>query len=507
VSSSAVKVARGSLFLLLGDTFKIPVAFAVLAYMTRLLSLTELGTVMGYGILVRLFQLCSDPGLSSALTVFCARGIGEGQSVRGLIVKVVLMGVCLSSVAAVAMLFSAGIFPALLPEVISSPDLLRFVALDTFLSSMDPYMDGTLLGMKNFRGLTSTQVFSYAINQLTGVIFISIGLGPLGVILGWVIGDSASVASATFLILRRLREQLPLSPINFSTRSIFEFAIPVYGIDLIAFVAESFDKLYVLAAFQVEQLALYGVALSIFTSIVGFRDIVLSVILPHFSEQYAREGKDVLRNEARDASRYIYVIFTPVCMGLAAISGPLLSLYAGPNYSEGATSLMVLCVFGSLALFSSGFREAHYALGKTGIVAIIAAISTVIGITLSLILAQPFGILGIALARGAGSVTAALLLWQGLRRFLSLKLNLAFLGKVVLISWVMFFVVYIAEQIRYSSYLIGVYIGLGIAMYVGLSRALHVFRKRDFNVTRELLGPKLAPLVDFAERIIGSKSQ
>jgi hypothetical protein len=55
----------------------------------------------------------------------------------------------------------------------------------------------------------------------------------------------------------------------------------------------------------------------------------------------------------------------------------------------------------------------------------------------------------------------------------------------------------------YSSYLLGAYVATGIVAYVAFSRKFHVFRTRDFMVTRELVGSRLAPLVGYAEKVIG----
>jgi O-antigen/teichoic acid export membrane protein len=503
VSSSAAKVARGSLILLLGNTLKVPITLVAIAYMTRLLSLAELGTVMGLGVLVSLFQLCTDPGFSKALTTFCAEAIGKRKNARGLIAKVTVVGTGLSFTAATAVFLSAGSLTALLPELALSSHLVQFVAIDIFLSSLGPYMDGILVGMSDFRAITYSGISSHAIMQFSGLFFITIGMGPLGVVLGWILGDSASLIFTFFLVLRDFGIHASLSPFSFDIRSLLAFALPLYGIDLIGFLAGSFDTLYVLAAFSAEQLAIYAVALSIYTGISGLPTIVSSVLLPHFSEQYARVGTQMLQNEARDAARYICLIFLPTYLGLAAVAKPALALYAGPSYSEGAFVLMVLCVLGALTLFSSGFGQVFYVLKKTRLLAYIAAAATAVGIALALALAQPLGILGVAIARGVGSITMALLLWQGLRKLLSVRLNLSSLAKVLLTSLIMFFAVYIVQMMYYSSYLLGAYVAIGIVAYVAFSRKFHVFRTRDFMVTRELVGSRLAPLVGYAEKVIG----
>jgi O-antigen/teichoic acid export membrane protein len=507
VLSSAAKVARGSSSLLLRDTLKIPALLLTLAYLTRMLSLTELGTILGLSVIMQIFSAGTDPGFSNALVVHCAEAVGRKQSPRPLILRVSLIGTVLSSIASLGFFVVGMGLTGFLPKMASPSDIIYLASLDLFISSLAPYMGGSLLGLQDFKSSAIIDTVGYFAKQLTGVALVASGMGVYGVVLGWVFGDSLYLIEALIVVGRDSTLYSTLPPFEWDIRSLLIFSLPIYGSLLIEFLSGWFDRIFVLAAFRVEELAIYTVALSIFNGVAALPGIVSSVLLPHFSERYMTGGEQTLRNEGRDAARYITLIFAPFYLGLGAVALPVITIFAGPSYANGALILMVLCIFGGLTLPSSGFDELMLALKKTRFIVISAVVSTVTLVILSLVLGPWLSITGIAIARGIALVAVFLVMWWGVRTLLALELKARALAKILFCGFAMFLVVFTVQQLFYSLYMLILYLILGVVSYAILLKAFRVLRRRDFDVMRELVGSRLRPLIDFIEMLIGTSSR
>jgi len=123
-------------------------------------------------------------------------------------------------------------------------------------------------------------------------------------------------------------------------------------------------------------------------------------------------------------------------------------------------------------------------------------------VLLSLLLVGPFGILGIAIARGITfPIDYAIEFWS-LRIHLSLRLDVASLSKILLCGLTMASVVYGVERAFHATQLLGIYVAIGAASYLGLVRQMRLARRRDFEVMKELLGTKFSSVVDVAEKLV-----
>ena len=88
-----------------------------------------------------------------------------------------------------------------------------------------------------------------------------------------------------------------------------------------------------------------------------------------------------------------------------------------------------------------------------------------------------------------------------LKALISLRLDMMTLSKILFCGMAMGVMVYEAQQVWYSIELLGVYVVIGTVLYSGLVRQMRVLRKRDFDVTRELVGSRFKSVVDIAEKL------
>jgi O-antigen/teichoic acid export membrane protein len=502
MASSAVRIAHGSLFLVIGNTLRIPIGILTLAFFARSLSLVEMGIVVAFEILLQFLQLISNPGLSRSITTYAAEGLGKGQNVSALVRKLILAGAGLSLCTSLILLLVLGALPSIISGTRVPERILQLLSLDTFFFCVAPYMDSSLLGLRDFKSLSATELTSYAVRQFAGVAFVASGLGVQGVVEGWVLGDGIYLLGAVLAMERNLRRYSSLPRFTVGTRELVTFSASVYGSRLIDFASKWFDRIFVLAVFSIEDLAIYNVAYSIFSFAQSLPDALSGTLLQHYAERSGSGNQSLMNAESAAATRYAALLFTPAFLGLAAVSNPAILLIAGPRYSSAAVLLGVLSGIGALTVSSPGFEQIFYVIKKTNVYVILAIAEALGGLLLSLLLTGPLGMLGIAFARSISLVLVFVIGLTALKELTSIRLQTRSLVKIFLCSATMAMVVYTAEQVYYSLVALPLYIAIGAITYFILVWRMRLLRKRDFDITRELLGARAAPFIDILEKLV-----
>jgi len=502
MASSAASVARGSLILVLGGALAAPINLVALAFLARTLAPQEMGALFAFDTIAHLFALASDPGLSTTVTTYSAEGIGRGRNVSGLIRRVISIGVVLSSVVAFAVLVAGAALFEITLGIRVSAELLLILCAYVFLISLAPYVSGPLIGFEDFKFMKLAYATSVAVGQTAAVGLVLAGFGVFGVLLGWALGSLMCLIVGVFALLRDLGKCSSLPPFAPTYRELVKFSLPLCASDIVEYGSKWFDRILVLAALPIEKLAVYSMAYSIYSTASGLPAAVSEALLPHFAKSYGRHGMSLLKAESEDAARYVAVIFTPLFMGLAAVSGAAISLFAGPGYSDGAVVLAILCVFGAIALPRSGFTSVFSVVKETRVYVVAAMAASIGGVLTGLILSTPFDIVGIAVARGIALFAAyAVELWS-LKVILSARLRASSMVRILSCGAIMAIAVFGVERIAHGVQFLGVYLVTGILAYALLVRQMRLLRKRDFDVTRELLAHRFGRLVDFIEKAV-----
>jgi O-antigen/teichoic acid export membrane protein len=138
--------------------------------------------------------------------------------------------------------------------------------------------------------------------------------------------------------------------------------------------------------------------------------------VPTASRYVATEDDRRLRELAVRGSRYTLALFVPLCVTLMVMSKPIVGVWLGDRYTDGAAAMSILVsywlVYGALIVtpgFLVGAGEARTA-GRT------LAAAAVVNLVLALILTPKLGVEGPAVATaGAFAVALPLLLRTGLR--------------------------------------------------------------------------------------------
>jgi len=269
------------------------------------------------------------------------------------------------------------------------------------------------------------------------------------------------------------------------------------------------DKL--LAFFQqgLSNLGVYNVA-TVGAAVASFAPTaVTNVLVPTLGSLRPDEGAR-RRELMRNYTRYIIFIAAPMGAGLAAVSPFLLQLF-GREYLSAAPLLAVISVsvaFTSVgAVYSSDLLIGAriYLFSVANIVGLVALV------TLALVLVPLFGLLGIAIARGAMLVLAMTTLAYFVRGQGDLVLDGRGYLKSSAASVVMGVAVYgfldalttVLPLGRGATALASLAsILLGFVLYLVLMKYLGGFGPSDLEFLRELLPRRLSWVVELAKKLL-----
>ena len=130
--------------------------------------------------------------------------------------------------------------------------------------------------------------------------------------------------------------------------------------------------------------------------------------MPYYGIRYGENNHEAVRLGVQRASRYTMFITFPLRLGLAVLSRPLSSLFAGELYASGGVVLVVLCCFGLIHGVHAPLRSIFLIYERTGLI----IWRNVLSISFSMLLLPfivGFGLVGLAIVTGVAMLLSALI--------------------------------------------------------------------------------------------------
>lgn len=147
------------------------------------------------------------------------------------------------------------------------------------------------------------------------------------------------------------------------------------------------------------------------------------VVAPMFSRHQNRNDHSGTIDLYQTATIWLVLFSTPVFI-LLAIFGPVALSVIGPEFTVGASALIVMCAGALATLFAGNVHSVLLMSGRSGLAALNKLIVVLVTVFLILLLAPRFGIIGAAIAWTTASVLDALLALIEVRFLLKLRISL-----------------------------------------------------------------------------------
>lgn len=496
------RVVKGSVYLATQSLVTTLMGAVALAFMARILTLTEMAVTVVLTFTLEAAQILTDLGWGRGLTKHIAEYRGRNADYTTISFTGLLMKMMTASLAAAICVLAAPYLSELLLKTAEYALVFQLLGIDIVFICVNMTMGEVLLGLNKIREIAAINVMTTFSRQASAVVFLLYGYGLTGVVVGWIIGDSAQMILNTLIVVRGKHVKMhPIKRVATHTRILATFSWPLFLTAGIAFVYGWFDRALLLVYVPLGEVAVYSVAHKAFTAFQGTPHALSNTLFPYYSEQYGRDEQEKTIASVRATTRYITLLYTPLALGLVVTANPAITLFAGSIYASGDVILAILSFFGAVTSIGIAFRILLVVYNMTPTVLLVNIASIVVGIVMLPVLVPSLGAKGMAIVKGTIMIVSFVLATVALRRRIPIRFDKEAIWKSWSAAIVMLLAVWLIGQIYFSQYLLPIYILIGGVVYVIALRILKAVNRSDMQLIRSLMGNRMTFMVDILEKI------
>ncbi|MBY0289796.1 MAG: polysaccharide biosynthesis C-terminal domain-containing protein [Mycobacteriaceae bacterium] len=179
---------------------------------------------------------------------------------------------------------------------------------------------------------------------------------------------------------------------------------------------------------------LFTAAVTVAEMAVQLPPLLLSALLPRFSEQHGLGAQDDMQRLYRTMTALIAMLIVPLCAGLAAIAPVLVPLLFGDEFRGAAPVASVLLIAAAISSLGVTTLYLLQSIGKTGFLLMSNGVGLIGTVVLGFVLVPHFGLIGAAWSRGLVQVSVVLIETWYVTRKLGISPPYRALGAIALAS-------------------------------------------------------------------------
>jgi O-antigen/teichoic acid export membrane protein len=228
--------------------------------------------------------------------------------------------------------------------------------------------------------------------------------GIPGALAGYVAGNILPAAR----VFRLLRTKPNVSAAL--RRQVIRFALPSWATAVIGGLVFGRTEIVFLQHYTgLAAVGLFAAAATVAEMAVQLPPLLLSALLPRFSEQFGQGAHEHMQRLYRTMTALLALVIVPLCLGLAAIAPVLVPLFFGTEFADAAPVASVLLIAAAVSSLGVTTFYLLQSMGKTGFLLLSNGVGLVGTIALGFILVPHFGLLGAAWSRGIVQVMVVLI--------------------------------------------------------------------------------------------------
>ncbi|MBX7450653.1 flippase [Mycolicibacterium sp. 3033] len=286
----------------------------------------------------------------------------------------------------------------------TSPDVVIAVAAVWFVSWKlgDLYLF-YLRGEQRFGEVAKLS----AVSALLKVLMFALGawlFGIPGALVGYIAGNLLP-ASRVFRLLGRKPRVTPTL-----RREVIRFALGSWAVGVIGSLVFGRTQVVFLEHYStLTAVGLFAAAVTVAEMAVQLPPMLLSALLPRFSEQHGAGDQEHMLRLYRTTTALIAMVIVPLCLGLAAVASVLIPALFGAEYADAVPAAVVLLIAAAVSALGVTTLYLLYSTGKTAFLVISNGLGLVVTIALGFVLIPRYGLMGAAWSRAIAQVLVVLL--------------------------------------------------------------------------------------------------
>ena len=479
--------------------------FYIVVTKTNALTPTDLGVLSILSFLASTFSLFTLLALPTALTRFASESLGKDQlkeaaAIQKTATRVILI---LSILGFAITAFSSETISQYFWGTPTYAPLIILMAIHALLFNLTTLYNSSLRALCLFGKMAAVSLIYIVSSRTVAAVLALFHLSIPGVLTGYIAGSLIAVAVA----IAYTRGKLPSSSNSAPIKPLLHFSFPLFLSSLTLLVLNWAD-IAILASLT-SNYALVGIYRIVVSSIGILSVIYLPItitILPALSARYRLENPKGVSEILRVASRYLFYVMFPSCLGLATIAPTALAFFYGPDYASGATPLAILSISVIIFALYSLLTTTLTALGKTKQVLKISVARALSTIALLIALVPFLQAVGAALTRLTVQAISLTLAIYILHKYVKVQLDKEAVWKSAIASIATIPFLF-ALELTISTKLptiqtLAIEILTAAAIYISSLYILKALNNQDFELLRQTFPKPLTKYVDILESII-----
>lgn len=479
--STIKKIIKGSLYFFIGAVFAKGIAFLIQIYITRQLSVKEVGLFFSMFAFLSFIIPFRRFGTSAAMTTFISEYKTKKQF--GKIKSIIYSAFTFQLIVSIFFVLVFWLVSPILAKHFFKEDSTKlFRIFSIFIITTIFYnIDAIFRGFQKSKLYALVEPVKNFLILVFIFIFFNLGLGILSPIL-------AHVLSGVFLLLLfipSLKKMFDFKVKLIQKKKIFitmiKYGAPLVFVGTAGKFVSYFDTLLLTSFSKLEAVGIYNIILSsslLFTFIPTTMGILLMPIVSELRSK--KEHKKIIFGMSL-IYKYTFLFLMPALFAVITFSNVLITLVYGKGYLPGDMSFKILLV-GVIFLSIKMLNEiALVGLKKTKQVMKINIYSAIINIILNLILIPFYGIIGAAIATSISFLLGMILSLYYIKININIKFPLLKWLITLVCSGIFLLVIYLIKQIHISNVWVDIIISLGISgiIYIFLTHTLRLWNFKE----------------------------
>jgi len=361
---------------------------------------------------------------------------------------------------------------------------IQIIGLGAHIQTLMTFFDAVIRSLQQFGKLAKAKFVANVISRIVALIlFFFVGFnGYLG---GLVIGNVLTLIMLVYYSRHHLYLNATFSE---DYKYLIRFSLPYYLSNITRYFLMNIDK-YIIGLFlEPSYLATYFVASKIVEYLKQIIDSLINPIFPKIAE-FKAGNIDRIENAFSKSFRYLTFLFVPLSVGGAALSYPILYLYGGARYTDGAIILAILFISMIGYTYTGLLGVNIHVMAKPMDKLNIDLAGGIINIILSFVFVYLLKDTGVAIAKLVAYFGSVLVGYFILRRIFTLKFDLMALKLSMIASSIMALIIVIPQIFIHDLRFIPIYISLGMTAFFLI--LLPRLQQSDKELVRSLLPKKL----------------
>jgi len=430
------RLLRGSIWTVMGRAVGIGAGLVINVLLARLLTPEDMGAYFLTISVVLVAALIAQVGLPTAIVRLIAESLGKGDGGRARMTIKLSIVLCGLFSLIIAGSFYLGVGQWVASSIFESAPMKKVVGIATLLIIVI-----TLQGLivEIFRGFHDMR-FTTLFGGMTTSLFSAIAFGLIWMLQGHAELKDILLLSLGAWVLSFLIAVLMLPP-KFSllcgggdidSKSLLKISMPMGVVALTIFVATQGD-LWVVGAFLPEnQAAVYGAVLRLVMLMTMTHSLVVSIVQSTIAEMY---GQDDIKQMERLVQGSAFIACVPafiILMIYVVFGHELMAILFGEFYRDGYWPLLIICVTQFIGMLFGSTEMVLLMTGYQTHLMKLMLVTATIGLLLAVWLVMLYGLIGVAIAWGAGSVLQGIGSWMLVKRKLNIKCQASIISISVL---------------------------------------------------------------------------